>query len=427
MLRSLSALLLLTACATPSTSRPPNVILIMADDVGVEGFSCYGSESYATPNIDRMAAEGLRFTQCHSQPLCTPTRVKLMTGKSNARNYDAFSVLRRGEPTFGHVFQQAGYATAIAGKWQLLAAEHYKPPVRGSGTRPEEAGFDEHCLWQVEKLGSRFWGPTYERNGELVKEDRDVYGPDRYTEFLLEFMERHRNEPFFCYYPMALVHSPFVPTPDSPDRTAKNDPKHFGAMVSYMDALVGRIRAHVEKLGLADDTLILFTADNGTHRKIRSRQRGKDVAGGKNSTLDTGTHVPLVACWPGRIRGGFVCNDLVDFADFIPTLCELTGATTIGDAGCDGVSFAPQLLGERGTPRTAIHCWYHARPKTRPKSRPVRFVRNTRFKLYDDGRFFDLHRDPMEKNSLAGIELHDHAAEALAILRQALADAPPRG
>ncbi|MHC4403243.1 MAG: sulfatase-like hydrolase/transferase, partial [Planctomycetota bacterium] len=188
----------------------PNVILIMADDVGYECFGCYGSRQYETPNIDRLARRGMRFNHCYSQPLCTPSRVKLMTGLSNARNYSAFSVLNRDQRTIGQYFQQAGYETAVAGKWQLLGAEHYPDRFQGKGTWPRDAGFGHACLWQVDRLGTRFWKPLLYVDGANREFGDDDYGPDVVTKYITDFMATHRDKPFFVYYPMILVHSPFV-------------------------------------------------------------------------------------------------------------------------------------------------------------------------------------------------------------------------
>ena len=142
----LCGLLLLAGCGEPAAETPgskqkPNIIMIMADDVGYECFGCYGSTQYNTPNLDRMAANGIRFDHSYSQPLCTPSRVKIVTGQSNARNYSAFSILNRDQRTFGHALKEAGYQTMVAGKWQLLGAENYDDRFRGKGTWPANAGF----------------------------------------------------------------------------------------------------------------------------------------------------------------------------------------------------------------------------------------------------------------------------------------------
>ena len=368
---------LLAACVTSpprAHERPPNIILIMADDVGVEAFGCYGGTSYATPRIDALAARGMRFTHCYSQPLCTPTRVKLLTGRSNARNYQSFSVLRPGEPCFAETVRSAGYTTAVVGKWQLFAAEHYPERMRGTGVRPEQVGFDEWCLWQIEELGSRYWQPKYEVNGELLVGSKEEFGPAVYTRYLLDFIERNQHRPFLGYFPMALVHSPFVPTPDSPDPRAKNSPAHFGAMMGYMDKLVGQITDKLDELGIADNTLLIFTGDNGTHKKISSQTRAGQVTGGKGLTNRRANHVPMLAVWPGTIAPGSVNEDLVDFADFFPTFCAVAGADTAAVQPLDGVSFLPQLRGEPGHERVALTCYYHPRPITRKNSQPVRFA-----------------------------------------------------
>ena len=247
-----------------------NVILIMADDIGYECYGAYGGTSYQTPVLDRMAAQGMRFDHAYSNPICTPSRVKIMTGLSNVRNYASFSTLKKTEKTFGHMMRDAGFRTAIAGKWQLLGAEHYKEFIRGKGSWPQDMGFERHCLWQVDKLGSRFWGPKITIDGQVKDFPQEVYGPDLYCQFLLDRMEEYRDEPFFLYYPMALVHSPFVPTPDSANKKSKNKQQNFADMVAYMDKLIGRIVAKTVQLGIAERTLILVTGDNGTHVSLKS-------------------------------------------------------------------------------------------------------------------------------------------------------------
>lgn len=380
----------------------PNIILIMADDVGIEAFSSYGDAQYETPEITRLARDGMRFTQCHSQPLCTPSRVKLMTGLSNSRNYEAFSILPRGSRSFAQHLGALGYASCVVGKWQLLGAEHYKPMIRGKGTTPKDAGFEEWCLWQVEKLGSRYWQPMIDTNGRLETFDGEVFGPDLYTSYLLDFIERNKDRPFLAYYPMALVHDPFVRTPlsaSSKRGAGKRDKAHFGEMLRYMDSIVGKIRRHVDALGIAEKTLLVFTSDNGTHRKISSRFRGRVVQGGKGSTTARGTHVPMIAYWPSVVRASSVCGDLVDFSDFLPTMVEVAGGEA--PTKLDGISFAPKLRGQRGPSRRAIPCYYHPRPKTRKRSRAVHFAFDKTHKLYADGRLFDLVQDPEEESPLA--------------------------
>lgn len=399
-----------------AAERPPNVVLILADDVGREAFGCYGGEDYATPEIDRLARDGVRFEQAHATPLCTPTRVMLMTGKYNFRNYTHFGYLDTRERTLGHLLREAGYATAIAGKWQLNGTYNDFPGSRDPRV-PGQFGFDEWLLWQVTKEkegkdggGERYWNPPLEHNGRLIPGEAqgEKYGPDLFADFLCDFMERHRERPFFVYYPMVLAHDVFVPTPDSrgPDfEVARGNEQptdavarkaNFVAMVAYLDKMVGRLRSKVEELGLAEDTLFLFTADNGTHPSILSRWRGREVRGGKGGLTDAGTHVPLVARWEGKTPAGAVVADLVDFTDFLPTLAEAAGVAVGPHAWVDGRSFLPQVLGRPGNPREWILC--HYQPFWGPA--PGQFVRDREYKLYGDGRFFRVGDDLEEKHDL---------------------------
>ena len=411
-----------TAAAARDDPARPNVVLIMADDIGYECFGCYGSRQYQTPHIDRLARQGMRFNHCHAQPLCTPSRVKLMTGVSNARNYSAFSILNRDQRTIGQYFQAAGYRTMIGGKWQLFGAEHYPPRFQRRGTLPREAGFDATCLWQVDRLGSRYWQPLLNIDGEDHQFDKEKYGPDIVNQAILDFIEANRQRSFFVYYPMLLTHHPFVPTPDSESRQSKDLQRNFEDMTAAMDKLVGRVVDKIDELGLAERTLILFIGDNGSPQPIRSMLANRKISGGKGKTTDAGTHVPLVARWPGVVPQGRVCNDLVDFSDFLPTVLEASGIAV--PKGLDGKSFLRQLRGERGQPRSWIYCFYCPRPE---KTRPVRFVRDQRWKLYGDGRFFDVEHDPDEKQPLADLAANSPAAQAQEKLAVALQSMPAEG
>ncbi|MEZ5397218.1 MAG: sulfatase-like hydrolase/transferase [Bryobacterales bacterium] len=219
-----NAILRLACCALAASlgfAAPPNVVLIMADDVGYECFGFSGSKQYSTPQLDRIADSGVRFRNAFSTPLCTPSRVTIMTGKSNVRNYVDFGALAPGETTFAKLFHDAGYATAIAGKWQLQGS------ADAAGTPPAEAGFDTYCLWNTPLTKRpRYWTPSIEQDGKLLDLPADAYGPDVFSDFLIRFMERNRERPFFVYYPMALVHDPFLPTPDSADRNSKDEQRN---------------------------------------------------------------------------------------------------------------------------------------------------------------------------------------------------------
>ena len=381
----------------PASAEKTNVILIMADDIGYECYGAYGGTSYKTPVLDNMAKTGMRFDHAYSNPICTPSRVKIMTGLSNVRNYTSFSTLKKTEKTIGHMMKDAGYRTAIAGKWQLLGAEHYPEFIRGKGSWPQDMGFERHCLWQVDKLGSRFWGPTITIDGELREFPEDTYGPDVYCQFLLERMEEYQDGPFFLYYPMVLVHSPFVPTPDSTNQQCKDKQQNFADMVAYMDKLIGRIVDKTVQLGIAERTLILVTGDNGTHRSLKSNMGETVIVGGKGKPTDAGTHVALFGYQPGTVPPGSVSDDLVEFTDFMPTVADATGATP--PSPTDGQSFLPQLHGRTGKPRESIFVYYWPRPE---KGEPLRFVRNKRWKLYGDGRLIDVRNDILETTPIEG-------------------------
>lgn len=427
--RTSLALLVALLWASPGLARDdprPNVILIMADDLGFETLGSSGSESYETPRLDRMAEEGIRFEHCYSTPLCTPSRVQIMTGRYSFRNYVGFGMLRPGETTFGHLLKRAGYAVGVTGKWQLYGdprqRELFRPAV---GSTPEEAGFPDYFLWQVDRgpWDARYKNPRISRTGHSPQVFFQEYGPDLYGQFALDFIQRHADEPFFLYYPMCLTHDPFQPTPGDPgydalDPTERlNDPAHFGRYVAHMDAVVGRILQKVDDLGLARKTLVLFTGDNGTDRKVVSRWRGKPVPGMKGLPVKYGTHVPLLARWPGTIPRGRVDDGLVDFTDFLPTIVEAAGAELPEGLTLDGMSFLHRLLGQPGPERSWVFCDYAPRWG---RFEPARYVHDARWKLYDDGRIFDVAADPLEKKALGEGELPAEGEERIASFRQVL-------
>jgi arylsulfatase A len=397
-LSTASLLTNLAGCAT--AKRPTNVVLIMCDDLGWEGLSSYGSTVYNTPRLDELARTGARFNHCYSQPLCTPTRVQIMTGQYNFRNYIGFGVLKPGERTFGHVMQNAGYATLCVGKWQLWGANNARG-FGGKGVWPQEAGFDEYCLWQIEERGERYANPLMYVNKPNPETIEDGYGPDVAANYLCDFMERKKDQPFFAYYPMILTHNPFVPTPDSPEWNgpdrSKRDNRFFKDEIEYTDKIVGRIVDKLEVLGLRENTLVMFVGDNGTNKVITSPTNIGPIKGDKGQPNDAGTRVPFVVNMPGTVKPGQVLDDLVDLTDFLPTIREATGAAPLDNMIQDGQSFLPQLRGEAGSPREAIFCYYNPDWGNFDQ---IRFARNQRWKLYDDGRLYDIPADVLEKNPI---------------------------
>ena len=396
--------LLIFRLATAQNESSPNIILIMADDLGYETIAANGGKSYQTPHIDQMAAEGMRFNHCYAQPLCTPTRIQLMTGIYNVRNYVRFGYLDTMETTFGHLFQEAGYATGVVGKWQLG-----KDPES-----PHKAGFDEYCLWQVTEgrvdgkgRDTRFSAPVLETNGDIKKYGTVDYGPDIVCDYGLDFIEKSHNasKPFFLYYPMILTHCPFSPSPNSDSwsedleavMTYKGNPEYFGDMVSKMDELVGRIRRKVEQLGISENTLILFTGDNGTDVPVVSQLDDREVAGAKGASTDAGTRVPLVAAWPGKIKGGATSEILVDFTDFLPTICDAAAIDIPKTLDLDGKSFLNELTGKPFHPRSWIYSWYS---RSGDSSKARVFARTEKYKLYDSGEFYRVDQDYLENTPI---------------------------
>ncbi|WP_395742143.1 sulfatase-like hydrolase/transferase [Prosthecobacter sp.] len=417
MLRFIALLALLSGTLH---AAPPNVVVILVDDLGYECIGANGGASYQTPNLDRMAREGVRFEQCYAQPNCTPTRVQMMTGMSNVRNYVRFGLLEKSQTTFGHLFHEAGYATCITGKWQL---------GQNDGG-PKHFGFDEHCLWAYLDHGKRYANASLAVNDKLQAMEGQ-YGPDVCQAFAFDFIRRNRSKPFFLYYPMILTHGPYEATPDSKDygqaavKQKKGGQQHFADMVAYMDKLVGALTQELTTLGLRENTLILFTGDNGTGRGTTSALAdGSEQAGEKGSTTRGGMHVPLIVSWPGTMKPGSVCPDLVDMTDFLPTICDATGISPPKTLPLDGRSFLPQVRGEKGSPRDWIYSYWVPLRDSQMANVGARGAVEQAFdhhyKLYSTGKFFELDHDVEEKSPLQVADLKGEAAAAAVKLQAAL-------
>ena len=348
-----------------------------------------------------------------------------MTGKYGFRNWLAFGILDPEARTFGHWFSEAGYKTCISGKWQLRSYNppDYMPEWRNRGMQPEDSGFDEYFLWHTEHTedkGSRYAKPRIQTNGAYVENTKDEYGPDLNVDYINDFMERHQEEPFFIYYPMALTHGPFNPTPDSEswkhgDRLESDPGQHFGDMVSYMDKMVGRIDAKLRELGIRDNTLLIFYGDNGTPKEIVSKMLdGRSIRGGKGENNRRGTHVPLIVNWPLAQSGGRTVSDLIDTTDFVPSMLAAAGIESPRNEIFDGQSFLPQVRGESGDPREWVYIHHDPLPGHNKKGRRIaRWIQDKRYKLYDETgshQFFDFTTDPEELNP---IDLETASEEAI--------------
>jgi arylsulfatase A len=379
--------------SSPSPSPPPNVVLILADDAGIETLGAYGGE-YATPRLDALASQGVRFENGHATPLCTPSRVRLLTGRYSFRNYKAFGHLGRDEPTIAKSLRRLGYRTGAVGKWQLGG----NPLDRVPGASPREAGFDEWRLWASGRdfleEGCQHWTPTLDTNGRR-ETFPGQFGADLTHAYAVDFIRRNARRPFFLYYASILPHDPWVATPAR--RDAAGRAQQFAAMMQYLDAQVGDLLDVLERERLASRTLVVFVGDNGTHPLLRSRRRGVEVQGGKGSTLDAGTHVPLILRWPARLPAATVDDALVDLTDLYATIVGAAGDVAAA-AASDGHDLARMLRDPTAPRREALFMDYAS---AWWPLQTTRYAFDANWKLYGDGRLFDLRADPLEARPVA--------------------------
>jgi len=366
-------------CAAPLSAEPrrprPNIVFIMSDDMGYETVGFNGAVNYRTPHIDALAREAIVFTQCDAMPLCCPTRTRVVTGQYNYRNYAGWDGRYiRTAPTVAEVLRAAGYATGAYGKWHL-----------GRNNAPE-LGFEDSCLLdlamdQKTLMQHAYYRAPYLRNGKSVEAD---YGPDYAAECALQFIAANKDRPFFLYYTPWLSHNPFVPTPDSKDPASGDWQQNFEDMVEYCDKLIGRVIAKLKACGVYDNTVIVYTGDNGTKTCRHRMQDGSVVYGQKGTHTVDGCRVPLVVRTDGSHR---TLENLIDFADFYPTFADLAGIPpeTLDDT-IDGVSFATLLRGGEGELRPFLFSMYEGSV----------YVRTARFKYYIDRRLYDIESDPRE-------------------------------
>lgn len=365
------------ASGESGSARRPNIIIILVDDLGAEQLGCYGNTVNLTPNVDKFATTGTLFKTCWAAPLCSPSRVELMTGKYGfrtgwynliGRNFTPSDHLDPHAFTFGHMLKTAGYATGLSGKWQLGA-------IADRPTMIHENGFDTYNAWAWNTMPAgtppgisareRYWHASLLEDGRYRPTGPNDYGPDIQNDWIIDFIRKNKDRPFLAYYPMCPVHEPWEPTPDlnHPGQKTKGG---LRANVEYMDHLVGKLLTAVDDLNLRDQTIVFFTGDNGTGR------------GGKGTVTELGVRVPMIVSGPG-VRRGQVSDTLIDFSDMLPTLAELCGAKIPADDTIDGHSFVPALHGEKGSPREWIFSFL-ARG---------RMIRDSRWLLEGDGTLYD--------------------------------------
>ncbi|MGC3970980.1 MAG: sulfatase-like hydrolase/transferase [Pirellulales bacterium] len=412
--------------------------MILADNIGQDWFDCYGSQENCTPQIDKLAAAGVRFEHCYVTPLCSTTRVEMYTGRyglhtgwhthHDAAIYGGGGLDPKREITWARALRDAGYKTAITGKWQIndLAVDV---------DALQQHGFDEHLVWTghlegegnaedrwkasiapggSRELESRYWDPIVFRNGEHLKMT-GAFGPDVYVDYLVDFMTRHRDDPFVAYYAMPLVHVPTITTPLSPQKDAP-EREQFAGMVRYLDHQIGRLTAALDRLSLRDDTIVVFMTDNGTSDRLKGKVRGNLAVGGLGTLREGGLDVPLIVNCPARIAQGRVSKALVDCSDIFPTLLDLAGVPIPEGLVIDGKSFASQLAVSESVPPPPRD-WIFAQYAS------TRVVRDQRFKLYSTGELYDLTKDVNETTNLAASTSPD-AVEARTRLQAVLAQLP---
>lgn len=433
-----------------SSGQKPNILFILVDDLGKEWISSYGADGITTPGIDRLAETGISFENFYSMPQCTPTRVTFLTGQYPFRHgwINHWDVPRWGggahfderlNPCLPVEMKKAGYKTCVAGKWQI-------DDFRVEPDAMEKAGFDSYLMWTGYEAGNppsaeRYHDPYIYTNGSS-KTIHGKFGPDLFRDQIIEFIRSNKDHPMFIYYPMVLTHTPFVNTPDesAPDKLGK----HI-AMVHYTDKITGQLIQVLEQEGIRDNTIIIWTTDNGTTGGITGRLHNHSVRGGKGSTREAGICAPLIISWQGTAAAGIRSEALLDMTDFYPTFLELAGldqgevsASHFKRQIIDGKSFKELLVGKkRSSPRDWI-LGMGGGNNARLTENGVenqyvfrdRVLRNSRYKLYIDTnrnpeQFYDLKYDPFEENNILD-ELDRHGKKELKKLLSVVALFPEK-
>jgi arylsulfatase A len=339
-------------------AAPPNFVIVLADDIGAKELACYGNTLHATPRLDQLAKEGMRFETCWATPLCTPTRVMLMTGQYGFHTgyFQMFGSPyspNKGSPeheigdklTFADVLKAQSYATGMAGKWQL-SGEH--------PTLIHDCGFDTYRMWAYEhnlppgvthtgrfeggNKTARYWHPCIVENGKYLPTQPNDYGPDLFNAFAIDFIQSHKDKPFCFYYTMPLTHGPHEETPDIA-HPGQRLPKGYKSNVEYLDYLMGQLLDAIDAAGLKENTVFIFVGDNGT------------AGSGKGTVTELGVRVPLMVRWPGKVAAGVISRELASVSDIFPTVMELGGGKLPADHVLDGKSLVPTLRGEKSKHR----------------------------------------------------------------------------
>jgi arylsulfatase A-like enzyme len=410
-----------TVLAEPPMKRKPNIIFVLGDDLGWAELGCYGNKFNETPHLDALAARSVLFTDAYAAaPVCSPYRAALMTGQVPAR-VGITDYLRPDDPkhlstshvTIAKLLKRAGYATGILGKWHLTG-------YAGSGAKevpPGEHGFDETILSEDSGIGGgSYFHPYHFNKGVKRRLDAPEYLIDRMNVEAVEFIQRHAAGPFFLFVSHYAVHTRLLGRPDlvakyeaKPDagkgpRAKRNNP-HLAAQLESIDAGIGMIVDKLKQLGLADDTVLVFTGDNGGETTVTTNAPWR---AGKSTLYEGGVREPLIVHWPGVTPAGKVCKTPTMNIDFYPTFAEMAGAKLDPAQQLDGLSIAPLLKDPAAKLPRDTFCWHY--PLAEPHflgGRSAGSIRQGDWKLiefFDTGNveLYDLAADAGESKDLAG-------------------------
>ncbi len=424
---------------TPSSPRRPNVVFILADDLGYGELGCYGQEKIRTPTLDRMASEGMRFTQCYAGScVCAPSRCSLMTGLHTGHCWvrgNSTVALRPEDHTVAELLKDAGYATGLVGKWGLGLA--------GSTGTPNKKGFDSFYGYLHQGHAHNYYPDFLWRNrrkepleGNVisavgnVSEKRAQYSADLFGKEAIRFVEQHKDGPFFLYLAYTTPHANNERTkaegngmevPDLGPYAVRDWPmpeKCKAAMITRMDADIGKLLAKLRELKIDDKTIVFFTSDNGPHQEGGNDPRFFNSGGGlrgiKGQLYEGGIREPMIVRWPGHVPAGTVSDFPWAFWDFLPTCAALAGRPA--PAGLDGMSILPTLLGQSQSVHPYLYWEFHG-----PGSeQAVRIGDWKAVRLKPSGRveLYDLKTDPGEQHDVS--EKHaDLVARAERLFREA--------
>ena len=447
---------LFSSCATEeNTAKKPNVIYILADDMGYGDLSCYGQEKFKTPNIDRLAAEGIRFVNHYAgSTVCAPSRGSLMTGKHTGHSYNRGNKgsklgdfpMAKDEVTVAEVLKEAGYVTGMFGKWGLGYV--------GSEGDPNHQGFDEFYGYLSQSLAHNYYPYMLWHNSDsIVLEGNAGFGQEQYAPTLLHkaamnFLETNKDTTFFLYYPSIIPHAElFAPEIYIEKHRGKYAPekayqgkdsgkgyKHgaygsqkeshaaFAAMINLLDDQVGEIVDKVTELGIADHTIIIFSSDNGAHTEGGADPKFFNSTGGlrglKRDLYEGGVRVPMIVKWPGKVEAGRESEHISAFWDVLPTVADIVNVEA--PVSIDGISFLPELLGQEQEVHSHLYWeFYEKEGRQAVRKGPWKAVRYKVAYDYEGTpvQLYNLEEDPFEKNNVA-VQYPEMAAEMLTLIKE---------